>query len=196
MHHILKSTRLYAILVYNKKGVLHANTMFKSKLSDLFHVCVKHHNNLHPLMVFIMQCATGKTNHSVKLHRRVATRHVEVTNCPIRSIAFYLFYHCEVIKELEDPNIDFFDNSIWLIIKFVTDTCFAVIKQKQNVLYHTIGQTCKVLGVSLKSCMQTGCKLGLLKLEINKDNPDELQAGSNFRCGSRCDKYFFNCARA
>ena len=69
-----------------------------------------------------MHFATGKTNHGVKLYGRVA-RHVDILNCPIGSIAFYLFYCFEVTKEMDDPSIDFFDNSTRFDIKFIIDIC-------------------------------------------------------------------------
>ena len=104
------------LFLFTTKGVLRGNIAFKSELFDLFHVCVKQHDDPHPLMVFIMQFATGKTNQGVKLYWQVA-RHVNVLNCPIGSIAFYLFYHFEVTKEMDDPSVDFFDNSTWYDIK-------------------------------------------------------------------------------
>ena len=64
------------------------HNILKSKLSDMFHINVKHHNNPDPLMVFIIQFATGKTNHGVKLYGRVA-RHIDVKMCPVVSIAIY-----------------------------------------------------------------------------------------------------------
>ena len=105
-------------------------------------------------MVFIMQFATGKTNHGVKLYGRVGTsRHVNALNCPIGPIAFHLFYHFEVTKEMDNPSIDFFDNSTWFDIKFITDiSCRDQTKILENKTYSTaIDQTCKVLGISTKS---------------------------------------------
>ena len=117
---LFSSLRDRMLFLFTTKGVLRGDTAFKPELSDLFHVKVKRHDDPHPLMVFILQFATGKTNHGVKLYGRVAW-HVNVSLCPIGSIAFYLFYRFEVTKEMDEPNIDFFDNSTWFDIKFITD---------------------------------------------------------------------------
>ena len=122
-------------------------------------------------MVFIMQFATGKTNHGVKLYGRVGTsRHVNALNCPIGPIAFHLFYHFEVTKEMDNPSIDFFDNSTWFDIKFITDiSCRDQTKILENKTYSTaIDQTCKVLGISTKSWMHIGHKLGLFNPKSTK----------------------------
>ena len=98
------------LFLFTTKGVLCDDTALKSKLSDLFYVKVKHHDDPHPLTVFIVQFATGKTNHRVKLYGRVV-RHVDVVRCPVGSIAFYLFYQFHVTKEMDNPNTDFYKNS-------------------------------------------------------------------------------------
>ena len=54
------------------KGVMRGDTLFKSELSDLFHVEVQREDDPHPLFTFILQFATGKTNHGTKLFGRVA----------------------------------------------------------------------------------------------------------------------------
>ena len=112
---ILKSTKHCVLLLFTTKGVSSVGILHWS-LSDLFHLCMKGHDNLRPFMVSTMQFATGKTNYGTKLYRRVA-RHVDITNCLIRSIMSTFFYHFKVTKELEDPKIDFFDNSTWFDVK-------------------------------------------------------------------------------
>ena len=97
------------LFLFTTKGVLRGDTAFKLELSDLFHVKVKRHDDPHPLMIFILQFATGKTNHGMKLYRRVS-RHVDVETCPVGLIAFYLFYRFEVTKEMDDPSIDSISN--------------------------------------------------------------------------------------
>ena len=142
---------------------------------------MKRHDDPHPLMVFIMQFATGKTNHGVKLYGRVA-RHVNVSNCPVGSIAFYLFYRFEVTKEMDDPGIDFFDNSTWFDIKFITDIrCHDRTKILENKTYSTaIDRTCKALGIATNSRMHIGRKLGSFESEINEDNSDDLRNLGNW----------------
>ena len=159
------------LFLFTTKGVLCGDTAFKSELSDLFHVRVKQHNDPQALMVFILQFATGKTNHGVKLYGRVG-RHVDVEMGPVG-----------VTKEMDNPSIDFFDNSMWFNIKFITDICccdqtkFLVNKTYSN----PIEQTCTtVLGISTTSQLYIGCKLGLFESEINKDNPDNLQNIGNY----------------
>ena len=45
---------------------------------------------------------------------------------------------------------------------------------------NSIDQTCKALGISTNSRLHIGCKLGLLALKINKDNPDNLRNLGNW----------------
>ena len=64
MRTIFSSLQDQLLFQFTTKGVIHGDTSFKSKLLDLFHVCVKWCNDPHLLlMVFIMNFATGKTNH-------------------------------------------------------------------------------------------------------------------------------------
>ena len=66
--HILFSSLCDQMLfLFTTKGILPGDMAFKSELSDLFHVNVKCNNDPHPLTVFILQVATGKSIHGVKL---------------------------------------------------------------------------------------------------------------------------------
>ena len=113
-------------------------------------------------MVFILQFATEKTNHGVKLYRRVA-RHIDVETCPVGSIAFYLFYQFDVIKEMEDPT-SISLTTLCGLISNSSQIFVAMIEQRswRTKTYHSttlIDQTCKAIGISTKSHMQIGCKL-------------------------------------
>ena len=96
--------------------------MFKAELSDLFNVPVQREDDPHELNVFILQFATGKTNHGIKLFGRVA-RHVDVTQCPVGAVAMHL--HCGFLcaskfEEVEE-NTDFTFCETWFDKKFVTE---------------------------------------------------------------------------
>ena len=68
--------------------------MFKAMPSDLFNVPVQREDDPHELNAFILQFATGKTNHGIKLFGRFA-RHVDVTQCPVGAVAMHL--HCRLL---------------------------------------------------------------------------------------------------
>jgi len=102
------------------KGVMRGDTLFKSELSDLFSVNVQREDDPHPLFIFILQFATGKTNHGTKLFGRVA-RNVNVTLCPVGAVGMYLYYRFLSSKEMSNSTIDFTKNESWFDRKFVLE---------------------------------------------------------------------------
>ena len=96
--------------------------MFKAEPSDLFNVPVQREDDPHPLNTFILQFATGKTNHGIKLFGRVA-RHVDVTQCPVGAAAMHLHHRflCTSKFEEEEENVDFTKNETWFDKTFVTE---------------------------------------------------------------------------
>ena len=85
---------------------MRGDRLIKSELLDLFHFEVQGKDDPHPFFTFVLQFATGKTNHGTKLFGRVA-RNADITQCPFGAIAMHLRCQMSCSNEMEDPAIDF-----------------------------------------------------------------------------------------
>ena len=179
---IFASLRDRMLFLFTTNGVLRGDTVFKSELSDLFHVNVQKHSDPHPFTIFIMQFATGKTNNGIKLYGRVG-RHADVSSCAIGSVAFYLFYRFSVTGEFDEQDaVDFFHNNSWFDMKFITE----IRSQDRNKIistctyYNAIKTACHKLGIITKHYVHLGRVAGSILSEINEDGNEDLRILGNW----------------
>ena len=105
--------------LYSLHGILRYESLQNAELSDCFSVGFKKERDPHMLNISVIQLATGKTNHGIKLYGR-CLRHKDVKLCGVGAMAMYLMYRFELSKEM-DPPPDFTKNDSWFDIKLLTD---------------------------------------------------------------------------
>lgn len=110
-------------LLMNFSAILRNESLILAELSDCQLLDVPRRADHDPMQVFLMAIVTGKTVRSggPKQYGR-ATRHKDVTQCPIGALAFYLFYRFDVNNEFDaDALPDFRVNREWFDIKVLAD---------------------------------------------------------------------------
>jgi hypothetical protein len=105
----------------NFTAVLRNESITLAELSDCRHFFVQRREDIDPMIIFLLCIGTGKTikSDSPPQYGR-ATRHMDVFQCSISALGFYLLHRFDVNGEWTNPP-DFRENSSWFDVKMLTD---------------------------------------------------------------------------
>ncbi|KAG7364177.1 centromere DNA-binding like protein [Nitzschia inconspicua] len=109
-------------LLFLTSGILRCESLTKADLSDHFSFYLPQRDqDIHPMLLLIMQIAEGKVNNGRTLFGR-ATRPKLPQFCPVGALAMYLQCRFHVTREFNDFTIeDWCTNSRWFDIKLLVD---------------------------------------------------------------------------
>jgi Centromere DNA-binding protein complex CBF3 subunit, domain 2 len=168
-------------------GVLRCESLTKAELSDLLHVNLQKHSDIHLISLLVLQIATGKTNKGVRLYGRLM-RHKDVSLCGFGALGFYLLYRFYITGEMP---VDFTNNSCWYDIKLLIKAKNECNKTEMaaNTYARKIKLVLDELNITSNHFAHLGRVLGAAHLEFLEADSSDIQELGNWNPSMQKQRY-------
>ena len=165
-------------LLFLTSGVLRCESLHKADLSDhLAFYLPQREQDIHPMLMLIMQIPEGKVNNGRVLYGR-ATQHKLPQFCPVGVLAFYLQCRFEVTKEFDEYTVtDWCTNSTWFDIKLLVDVNGSdrTLPMTSDSYSRHIKEVLVKHGLPTDNLCHLGRKLGAKTLELLEEESEDIR---------------------
>ncbi|KAG7347926.1 centromere DNA-binding like protein [Nitzschia inconspicua] len=166
-------------LLFLTSGILRCESLIQADLSDhLSFYLPQRDQDIHPMLLLIMQIPEGKVNNGRTLFGR-ATRHKLPQFCPVGALAMYLQCRFHVTREFNNFTIeDWCTNSRWFDIKLLVDVdgiSDRTQPMRSDGYSKHIKETLLKLGLPTNNLCHLGRKLGTKTLELLEEESESIR---------------------